>query len=523
VAGQQFEYSYDDIGNRTSTRKGGDANGANLRQDIYTSTILNQITNRTDLGYRDIIGIASPQATINVNGSTNTARRGEYFRSEINANNTSSAVYQPVTVSASQGGTNSAPISGNLYISQTPEVFIHDADGNLIQDGRWTYTWDAENRLVKLETFANAPVGSKRRLEFKYDCRGRRAFKKVTDLDNSAVLIERRYLYDSWNLSTEIDQRGNLVQSYVWGLDLSGTLQKAVGIGGLLGVKPGGGSLHFASSDANGNVVRLVDGAAATISASYEYSTFGEPIRITGPMGLQNPYRFSTKYSDDQSELINFGYRYYRSLTAKWLSKDPHGERGGVNLYAFVHNNPLGYLDPRGGQLESVIEPVTEGLIRILPRPEIPPENIIKFPRPPDTPPLNPPAPIVPGPKDQDPSNIGAPSPTDPSMDLPPLNKLNNAPESAVRTCPKDRLETLTKRVDDACEKSEACRPTDCFWQLQEKYRRFNECINARSRRERECWGGGDIGHIEQIEGRKKGMKKCEQYMNEQRMNGIRA
>ena len=47
VAGQQFEYAFDDIGNRTSTKAGGDAAGANLRTATYNMNSLNQYTNRT--------------------------------------------------------------------------------------------------------------------------------------------------------------------------------------------------------------------------------------------------------------------------------------------------------------------------------------------------------------------------------------------------------------------------------------------------------------------------------------------
>jgi len=58
VAGQQFEYGFDDIGNRKVARRGGDENGWNLRQSIYTANLLNQYTQRTVPGFVDIIGVA---------------------------------------------------------------------------------------------------------------------------------------------------------------------------------------------------------------------------------------------------------------------------------------------------------------------------------------------------------------------------------------------------------------------------------------------------------------------------------
>ncbi len=59
--------------------------------------------------------------------------------------------------------------AGGVYVAKSPEQFTYDADGNLLSDGRWNYTWDAENRLVKMESLTNAPSGSKLRLEFTYD------------------------------------------------------------------------------------------------------------------------------------------------------------------------------------------------------------------------------------------------------------------------------------------------------------------------------------------------------------------
>ena len=67
VAGQQFEYAFDDIGNRTSTGVGGDGSGAGLRPAAYQANHLNQYTSRTVPGAVDILGIANPTAPVTVN------------------------------------------------------------------------------------------------------------------------------------------------------------------------------------------------------------------------------------------------------------------------------------------------------------------------------------------------------------------------------------------------------------------------------------------------------------------------
>ena len=75
---------------------------------------------------------------------------------------------------------------------------------------------------------------------------------------------------------------------------------------------------------------------------------FGELLRATGTMAKANPFRFSTKYQDDETDLVYYGYRYYNTSTGRWSSKDPLNEDGGLNLYAFVGNRPVGSLDTDG-------------------------------------------------------------------------------------------------------------------------------------------------------------------------------
>jgi len=50
---------------------------------------------------------------------------------------------------------------------------------------------------------------------------------------------------------------------------------------------------------------------------------FGEVLRATAPMAKVNPFRFSTKYQDDETDLLYYGYRYYSAGTGRWLNHDP--------------------------------------------------------------------------------------------------------------------------------------------------------------------------------------------------------
>jgi RHS repeat-associated protein len=65
-------------------------------------------------------------------------------------------------------------------------------------------------------------------------------------------------------------------------------------------------------------------------------------------MANANPFRFSTKYTDNETGLLYYGYRYYQPQTGRWLSRDPIEEQGGANLYGFVFNNPIHLVDSLG-------------------------------------------------------------------------------------------------------------------------------------------------------------------------------
>jgi len=189
VPGQQFDYAFDDIGNRKTAVTGGDQWGSNRRYQNYTANALNQYTQRTVPGFVDLIGSATNRATVTVN-NTPASRHADYFRVEVPANNATGAVWLTLTnLAVLQQGTNADIVAtsiGHTMMVQTPESFVHDADGNLTQDGRWNYTWDAENRLIGMISRTNTPTDSWLSLNFSYDYQGRRTSKTVAKWSGSA-------------------------------------------------------------------------------------------------------------------------------------------------------------------------------------------------------------------------------------------------------------------------------------------------------------------------------------------------
>jgi RHS repeat-associated protein len=191
------------------------------------------------------------------------------------------------------------------------------------------------------------------------------------------VSYTNKFVYDGWNVVAILDGGNNLLYTFTWGTDLSGSMQGAGGVGGLLSITycatnaGTNAGTYFPCYDGNGNVVALVNAANGSFAGNWEYGPFGELIRATGPMAKLNPFMFSTKFYDWETGLYYYGYRYYNPSTGRWPSRDPIGDPGSTlfdemprqitrriflkeqrepNGYEFVKNNSVVAVDAFGLQ-----------------------------------------------------------------------------------------------------------------------------------------------------------------------------
>jgi RHS repeat-associated protein len=217
----------------------------------------------------------------------------------------------------------------------------YDADGNMTSYGPWTFTWDAENRLAN--AFSNGVLIAANA----YDHRSRRIRKTVGD-------DAHIFLYDGWNMTAEMTvdtaTSATNITCYGWGLDLSGSLQGAGGVGGLLSVTtvslvPAINlNTYYPAFDANGNVTAYLD-STGTVVARREYDAFGKTISCSGSMVGDFAYWFSTKYLDPETGMYYYGYRFYSPDLGRWVNRDPIEEGGGVNIFCFARNSALYLFD----------------------------------------------------------------------------------------------------------------------------------------------------------------------------------
>ena len=353
VSGQQFSYAYDNIGNRQTASFGGNTSGVNLRTISYGANSLDQYTNITTPGFENILGAALATNSVTVNGGM-ADRHGEYFHQELSVANTNQPVWQTVT-----NITGTFTNKGGLVFPASSQTLVYDPDGNLTFDGVWNYQWDGENQLISmnmtniagLTVNAQGMVTNRLRLDFAYDSMGRRIQKIVSIWNASAPSFQPAttniFVYDNRRLLTVLNPQASILQSFMWGHDLSGTTSGAGGVGGLL-MESIFGTNTFAAYDGNGNITALISATDKTLAARYEYSPFHELLRATGPFAHLNAFRSSTKFWDDESGLVYYNYRFYSPSLGKWLARDPSGEPGSLNLFQFVLNNPCSTVDPDG-------------------------------------------------------------------------------------------------------------------------------------------------------------------------------
>lgn len=118
------------------------------------------------------------------------------------------------------------------------------------------------------------------------------------------------------------------------------------------------GKTYAPVHDIAGNVIQLIDPKNRQIVESYRYSAFGEETiynvnNDSEKVSLvSNPWRFAEKRVN-QTGLVHFGLRFYDPTIGRWITQDPAGFIDGPNLYAYLHNNPLNYLDSFGLSTEA--------------------------------------------------------------------------------------------------------------------------------------------------------------------------
>lgn len=211
----------------------------------------------------------------------------------------------------------------------------YDAAGNVTSfvgraDVALSLAWNSLGQLVSVstngafaESYAYGPLGL-----------------RVSTTDGSGTVY---HVYDGDHCAADLDASGDPLRSYTWG----------AGVDNLLAVTVYGGdatNTYYAVKDHLGSVHALVD-ASGVAAESYTYDAWGNILSHFRTLELPNfscRYLFQGREYSKATGLYNFRARWYAPEIGRWLSPDPIGLEGGLNLYEFCGCDPMNFTDPSG-------------------------------------------------------------------------------------------------------------------------------------------------------------------------------
>ena len=325
LADHQFLYDLAD--NRVSIRE-----RTSLKSGAFNN--VNQLTAEAGGGKLRITGaINKPGASVSVAGQAAAVHPQGGFAVEVNAVQGTNRF--PLVVTEANGTVTTKYV--NLLVENSiPVIHRYDLNGNLESvapqatptSPTRTYQWDAANRLVGI-TRVLSPTTT-RKTEFLYNGMDARVGKK--ELLNGAVTSDIKYFYGGTGVLQERSASG-------------GTVTKTYTPQGELDFTTTPATPRYFTRDHIGSV-REVTTADGTLIARYDYKPYGERVQVSGTYAAAKGYTGHDYHAD--SGLILTRYRAYDPLIGRWLSADPIGEAGGMNLYAYVGGNPINRFDPLG-------------------------------------------------------------------------------------------------------------------------------------------------------------------------------
>lgn len=241
--------------------------------------------------------------------------------------------------------------AGNRATSHLSAAHVHGTLHELLQDDDFAYAYDVRGRLDSRTDRATSDVvdyvfsnDSRLRsvvlpdataISYRYDGSGRRIEKVVGG-------VATRYVHDRDDILLEFDGDGQVAALYVHG----------PGADQPLGMRRGGMNFFF-HADHRASIRAVTDATGAVVN-SYDYDAFGN--FETRVEAVANPYGFAGREYDPETGLYNYRARYYDPVAGRFISPDPiRFESGDLNLFRYVGNNPVNFIDPTGQEILTLI------------------------------------------------------------------------------------------------------------------------------------------------------------------------
>ncbi|MDM5358207.1 RHS repeat-associated core domain-containing protein [Peribacillus sp. ACCC06369] len=226
----------------------------------------------------------------------------------------------------------------NQITKKNDATYKYDADGNLVQDENYQYTYNEQQRLTIVQTVDGKDVASYTNNE-----NGLRMSKTVGDTTHE-------YFYNDEVLNMEVVKVDNDIKqyrSYEWsGYTPLGMIVKAKDDAGKFDTK----AYQFITNQ-RGDVLSIRDSEDKEVG-SYQYDTYGNILAVKGTVAEENPVRYAGYYYDEETKNYYLQARYYNPQNGSFLALDPHSgdddEPLSQNGYTYANNNPVMYTDPNG-------------------------------------------------------------------------------------------------------------------------------------------------------------------------------
>ncbi|HEY3377485.1 MAG TPA: RHS repeat-associated core domain-containing protein [Armatimonadota bacterium] len=203
-------------------------------------------------------------------------------------------------------------------------LFAYDGNGNPTTYKSDSLTYSEDNGLTAYTRNGNTVFTAG------YTAEGLRAWKAGADG------VKTHFLYNGTQLLCELDDTGTVTHFTVWGP--SGLLARAT---------PLARQQSWYLFDILGNVAQRLD-TSGQVQSTEQYDAWGN---LLADGDASDPFGYKGKsgyYTDHETGLILCTHRYYDPAAGRWLTRDPIGFLGGINLYDYCGNMPTGRIDPLG-------------------------------------------------------------------------------------------------------------------------------------------------------------------------------
>lgn len=322
---------FDKIGNRL-----GSQSGSEVTTGVFN--VVNQLQSLAAGGEATLQGSLNEPGTITVGSRSTITDGANKFRLSV-----------PVTTGTNQLSVVSEDVNGNITTNTATftvatsgtRSFSYDLNGNTTNDGQRTYQWDGANRLVKISY-----SGTNNYTEFTYDGASRRV--RIKEVESGTTTSDKRFVFNGLTIAERRASDGTTLERRYFG-------------SGFQKVGSSSTEEYFYVRDHLGSVRAVIDETGVE-RGRWSFNLWGSRGANQITMNaVEVDFGYTGHFNHERTGFAAAWARLYDPATDRWLSCDPIGEHDGPNLYAYVSNNPVNFVDASGLTIFD-LRGITDGL-----------------------------------------------------------------------------------------------------------------------------------------------------------------